>query len=143
MKCLQVFQSIASWRRLSGILMKPKVALKILRYTKLVEAEWVNIEKLRVALAYDVSGTPENAEVKIEPDSPQAVEFGERFSDILNEESELARVSLTLDEVVHSLEGKEDSLTVSDLALLEPFFFDSADEFDNLRNVQPDGDCSE
>ncbi len=43
-----------------------------------------------------------------------------------------------LDEIIGALDGKEDSLTVSDLAVLEPFFSDST-----IDLPKPDGDCSE
>ncbi len=140
MKCSVVFQSIVSWRRLSSILMQPEIALRILRYTKLVEAEYNHIEKLRVALAYEISGAAEGTEVKIDPNTSEAQEFSERFGDVLNEESDLISLRLSLDDVIHALEGEKDSLTISDLALLEPFFLT---EYDDLGFVQPDGDCSE
>ncbi len=139
MKCFVVFQSIKSWQKLSGIPMRPKSALAVLRYTKLVEAEYNHIEKLRVALAYEISGAAEGTEVKIDPDTPEAQEFSRRFNEILSQDSSLAPMSgVYLDGIVGALDGKEDSLTVSDLALLEPFFLDSS-----IDLPKPDGDCSE
>ena len=139
MKCAEVFQSIASWRKLSGISMKPRYALGILRYTKIVSAEYDNIEKLRVALAYRVSGAEPGSMIKIAPDTPEAREFAEKFSEILSADADIATIyGISLDQIIDAMDGKEDSLTVTDLAMLEPFFLDSS-----IDPPKPDGDCSE
>ncbi len=122
MQAREIFQSIPSWRKLSGITMKPKIAFKILRYTKLVSAEFEHIEKQRVDLAYEISGTPRNQDVKLEPDTPELLEFQRRFNEVLDTESTLPLIRLDLETVVNALDGKEDVLTVSDLANLEVFF---------------------
>ncbi len=137
MKCFVVFQSIASWQKLSGISMKPRYALRILRYTKLVSAEYDNIERLRVSLARRIAGAAEGSAIKIEPNTPEAKEFAERFNEILNVDVDLVPLRMSLDEIVNNLDGKEDSLTVADLAVLEPFFYEEIDL------PKPDGDCSE
>ncbi len=139
MKCAEVFRSLAAWRKLSNVPMKPRYALGILRYTKIVSAEYDNIDKLRVALAYRVSGAEEGSVVKIEPDTPEAVQFGLGFSEILQQDADIMPIyGISLDAIVHAMGDKEDSLTVSDLALLEPFFSDSS-----IGLLKPDGDCSE
>lgn len=138
MKCFVVFQSIASWQKLSGIPMRPKSALAVLRYTKLVSAEYDNIERLRVSLARRIAGAAEGSAIEIEPNTPEAKEFAERFNEILNADVDLVPLQMSLDEVVNNLDGEEDSLTVADLAVLEPFFLDSS-----IDLPKPDGDCSE
>jgi len=137
MKCFVVFQSIASWQKLSGIPMRPKSALAVLRYTKLVSAEYDNIERLRVSLARRIAGAAEGSAIEIEPNTPEAKEFAERFNEILNADVDLVPLQMSLDEVVNNLDGEEDSLTVADLAVLEPFFLDSS-----IDLPKPDGDCS-
>ncbi len=138
MKCSEVFGSIASWRKLSGISMKPRYALRILRYTKLVSAEYDNIERLRVSLARRIAGAEEGSAIEIEPNTPEAKEFAERFNEILSADADIAPLRMSLDEIVNNLDGEEDSLTVADLAVLEPFFLDSS-----IDLPKPDGDCSE
>ncbi len=139
MKCAEVFRSLAAWRKLSSVPMKPRYALSILRYTKLVSAEYDNIEKLRVALAYRVSGAESGSMVEIAPDTPEAREFAEKFSEILQQDADIAPIhGISLDEIIGAMDGKEDSLTVTDLAMLEPFFSDSS-----IGSPKPDGDCSE
>ncbi len=122
MQAREIFQSIPSWRKLSGITMKPLIAFKILRYTKLVSAEFEHIEKQRVDLAHEISGTSRDQNVKLEPDTPELLEFQRRFNEVLDTESTLPFLRLDLETVVNALDGKEDVLTVSDLANLEVFF---------------------
>ena len=122
MKAIEIFQSISSWHKLANVTMKPLIAFKILRYTKLIGAEHEHIEKQRVDLAYEISGTPRNQNVQLEPNTPELADFQRRFSEVLNTESTLPLLRLDLETVVNALDGKEDVLTVSDLAFLEPFF---------------------
>lgn len=120
----QLFQSVTAWQKLSGIPLKPKVAYKILKYTKYVSAEHEVAEKQRVALIHEVTGTKEGEEVKIEPGSPEFVKYVEGFNDIMSTEVKFEHIKLKLEDVVELLDDKPDALSVSDLALLEPFFED-------------------
>lgn len=118
----QVFQSIAAWQKLSGINMKPKLALKILRYTKLVSAEHEHAEKMRVALIHEVTNTKEGEQAKIEPNTPEFAAYVEKFNAVLTTESDLQPLNLDFEEVVNAVDEKDEALSVSDLALLEVFF---------------------
>ena len=122
MNAFVIFQSVQAWRKLAGVVMKPAVAFKILRYTKLVNAEVEHIEKQRIDLAYEISKVPRDKDVKLEPDTPELAEFQRRFSEVLNEESTLPLLRLDLETVVDALDGKDDVLSVQDLAALEVFF---------------------
>ena len=122
MNAFVIFQSVQAWRKLAGVVMKPAVAFKILRYTKLVNAEVEHIEKQRIDLAYEISKVPRDKDVKLEPDTPELAEFQRRFSEVLNTESTLPLLRLDLETVVDALDGKDDVLSVQDLAMLEPFF---------------------
>jgi len=120
----QIFQSIEAWKKLSAVNMKPAVAYKILKYTKLVAAEHEIAEKQRIALIHDVTSTEEGAEAKIEPGSPEFVEYVTKFNEVMSQESDLPKVEIALDTIVAALDGKDDVLSVSDLAALEPFFLE-------------------
>lgn len=122
MKCGQVHQSIESWRKLSGIPLRPQVGLKILRYTKLVMAEYDVIEKQRVAVIREIAGVKEGEDVAIPPDSPKFAKCVERINELMQEDSTLPLLELDLEAVVLALDGKDNILSVSDLAVLEPFF---------------------
>lgn len=118
-----IFQSIAAWQKLSAIPLKPKVAYQILKYTKKVSVEHEVAEKQRVALIHEVTGTEEGQEAKIEPGTLEFTEYAEKFNEIMGTESDLEQIDLDFEVVIDALDDKEDVLSVSDLALLEPFFY--------------------
>jgi hypothetical protein len=116
----QIFQSMSVWNKLASVPMKPMIAYKILQYTKKVNAEFEIVEKQRVALIHEITGTKEGENTKIEPNTPEFDLYLERINEILLVESDLEKLDINFEEVLGSL--KEDVLTVQDLALLEPFF---------------------
>lgn len=122
MKAFQIFHSMKSWQKLANVALKPKIAFQILRYTKLVDAEFQHIEKQRIAIVYEVSGTPEGQSIEADENSPWMPEFYHRFNEVLQQESTLSLLRLDLETVVNALDGKDDVVSVSDLAILEPFF---------------------
>ena len=122
----QIHLSIKSWKKLSNVNLKPKIAYKILKYTKLVNDEYEIAEKQRVALIREITNTADGQDAKIEPDSPELVEYVREFNEIMVQESSLGQVSLGFEEVIDALDGKADVLSVTDLAILEPFFVSEA-----------------
>ncbi len=137
MNCGQIVNSIEVWRKLSGIPMSPAIALKILRYTKIVANDYEIIEKLRVSTIREIAGVGEEENAEIPKDSPKYQECIERINAIMGSASTLSQINLSLEVVVVALEGHDVALTVSDLAVLEPFFQD------DTGYPQPDGNCSE
>ena len=120
----QVFQSITAWQKLSALPLKAKLAYKLLKYTALVSSDHAIAEKQRVALIHEVTGTKEGEEVKIEPNTPEFVEYAEKFNAVMMTESDLNPLDMDFEDVVNAVDEKDESLTISDLALLEPFFVD-------------------
>ena len=120
----QVFQSTDSWTKLSRINMRPKIALAILRYSKAVSAEYVLVEEKRKALIHEITKTEPGTEAKIEPGSKELTEYVNSFKEILQLESDMIQFHLKLSEVVDAVDEKDETLTVQDLAVLEPFFGD-------------------
>ncbi len=118
----EVFRSVAAWQKLSAINMKPKLAYKILKYTKKVSAEHDVAERQRVALVHEITGTKDGEDAKIDPDSPELATYIEKFNEIMATESDLKSLDIVFEEVVNAAEEKDGSLSVQDLALLEPFF---------------------
>jgi len=102
--------------------MKPKLALKILRYTKLMSAEHEHAEKLRVALIHELTNTEDGQDAKIEPNTPEFEAYVTRFNEIMQSESDLKQLDVGFEEVVNAVDEKDETLAVSDLAMLEPFF---------------------
>jgi type III secretory pathway component EscV len=102
--------------------MKPLLALKILRYTKIVAAEHDVIEKLRLAMVYEITGAQPGTEIKLEPETREFKEYLIKLQEILAVETNLKPIELDFKEVVKSVDEKDESLSISDLAALEPFF---------------------
>ncbi len=130
-----IFQSVTAWQKLSAIPLKPKVAYKLLKYTRYVSNEHEIAEKQRVALIHEITGTKDGEDAKIEPGSSQFVEYAERFSEIMATEVKFEQVKLKLEDVVELLDDKPDALSVSDLALLEPFFEDYKGEGEKVPDA--------
>ncbi|KKK71556.1 hypothetical protein LCGC14_2912740 [marine sediment metagenome] len=118
----QVYQSLAAWRKLSAITMKAKVAYRLLKYTECVSAEYDIVEKQRVALIREATGATAGENARIEPNTKEFVEYAEKLGEIMLTESTLDQVDMELEDVINVLDNKSDVLTVSDLALLAPFF---------------------
>ena len=130
----QIFQSVEAWRKLAGINMKPKLAYKVLKYTKKVSAEYEIAEKQRVALIHEITCTKEGEEVKIEPGTPGIAVYVEKFNEVMLTESTLDKIDLALGDVVDAVDEKDETLSMSDLALLEPFFSDYEEPGDEFRS---------
>lgn len=122
MKCGEVHRSIQAWRKLSSIPLEPLKGLRILRYMKLVTAEYDVIEKQRVAIIRDIAGVKEGEDVYIEPKGIEYPQCVKRINELMNTNAELAQIRMSLDAVAAALDGKENVLSVADLAALEPFF---------------------
>jgi len=120
----QIFQSTNSWAKLSRVNMKPKIALTILRYSKAVSAEYDLVEEKRKALIHEITKTEPGTEAKIEPGSDDLAEYVNRFNEILQLDSSVEQIQLKLSEAVDAVDEKDETLTVQDLAVLEPFFDD-------------------
>ncbi len=119
----QIWQSMESWRKLSSVAMHPMMAYKVLKYTKLVEAEYAVADKQRKALIHELTGTKDGEDAKIEQDTPEFETYVEKFNEVMAVESTLKQVKgVELEGVVKAVGDKVDVLTVRDLALLEPFF---------------------
>ncbi len=118
----QIYSSVKAWNKLSSVAMHPMMAYKVLKYTKLVEAEYAVADKQRVALIHELSGTKEGEDAKIEPNTPEFEQYVERFNGVLQVESALKQIKVGFEDVLKSLGDKDDVLSVGDLALLEPFF---------------------
>ncbi len=118
-----IYQSVEAWRKLSSVNMHPMTASKILRYTKLVEAEYAVADKQRVALIHEITETKDGEDAKIEPGTPEFTTYVERLNEVMVVESTLKLIrGVSLEDVLKSIGDKDDVLSVFDLALLEPFF---------------------
>jgi len=123
MKLGEVFNAMNSWRALAVVKMQPQMAYRVLKYVKLVSAEWEIVEKQRVALLYEISGVAEGLDVRLEPGTPELEEYAKRFNEVLQTESDLEPFDGSLEEIMAVVRDNESNvLSVSDLAMLEGFF---------------------
>ena len=122
MKCGDVYRSVAAWQKLANINIKPKLALKILRYTKKVSEEYNLIEKQRIALVHELTGTKAGEEARIEPDTEASKLYSGGLQEILLVGSDLQKLDIDFGDVIDAVDEKSEVLTVVDLAALEPFF---------------------
>ncbi len=120
----QVFKGNNIWKKLTTISMEPLVAYKILKYIKLVEAEFVIADNQRVVLLRKITGTKEGENAQIKPNTSEFTEYVAKFNEILSVECALEKFDLTLETVLTSIKEEGYTLTVQDLILLEPFFIE-------------------
>lgn len=130
----QIFQSFSAWQKLAGINMRPRLAYKILKYTKAVSAEYDIAESQRKALIREITGTRGGEDARIEPNTPEIQVYVSKFNEIMLTEVSLDRIDLALADVVDAVDEKDETLTVQDLALLEPFFSDYEEPTEDFRN---------
>jgi hypothetical protein len=122
MKLLQVYSSNAIWGKLTGMKLSPKTAYDVLKFAKLVFAEYDIVEKTRVALIHELTKTSEGESASIEPGSADFTAYVERFSAMLAVESDLIKSPLKFDALIVDLDKNGNSLTAQEIAALEPFF---------------------
>lgn len=118
----EIHQSVEAWQKLSGINLRAGLSYKLLKYTKLVSAENVIFEKQKAASMYEVTGVQVGQPVRIEQDDPTMKMFAPKYQEILLTESDLKQLDMDFEEVVNAVDEKDETLTINDLAMLEPFF---------------------
>ena len=122
MLCGQIRNSISAWRKLADISMRAGLAYKILKYTNLVSAEYEIIEKQRIVLIHKVTGTKPGDSADIKPGTKDFKDFEGGLIEILLVESNLPQLKMAFMDVIEAVDQNGGTLTVSDLAALEPFF---------------------
>jgi hypothetical protein len=118
MKLGHIFLSIETWKKLSELKINSKVIYKVFKYMKSILAEYDIIEKQRIALIYEVTKTEPGIPVKLEPNTPEYVEYFKKFNALLSVDSDIKPLDMTLEQLVES----NCDLTLQDLSILEPFF---------------------
>ena len=121
MKLGHIFQSIKTWQTLSSLKMHPQTAYQILKYSRLIAAEYEIAEKQRVALIREITGITEG-DATIEPGTDQFTDYVTRFNEILATESDLPQYNGSLFDVLSALNKDQNVLSAQDLSQLEVFF---------------------
>lgn len=118
----QIFNSMSAWQKLAGLTMKPFIAYQVLKYSKLVSAEYALADTQRIAVIHEITNTKDGEDAKIEPNTPEFTQYIERLNEVMTVESELQQFAIPMEDVVKAIGDNDNALTVQDLALLEPFF---------------------
>lgn len=128
MRLGEILNSIQSWQALSAMKMEPKIAYRLMKYMKQFMVEFEIVEKQRVNLIREITNTKEGQNARIEPNTEEFVKYVSEFGEILRTESDLKQLNLYLNEVLDAIyPDKEVSLSMQDIALLEPFFSEPQD----------------
>ena len=118
-----MFSSREAWARLAALRMPPHTAYRVLKYAKLVQAEYDVIEQQRGKLIREAAGVKDGEDVTLKPDTPEYAVFVSEFMAMLETDSDLKPFDMKLAALLDVL-GKDQGNTLSaqDLGQLEPFF---------------------
>jgi len=123
MKLANVFAAREAWDCVAQLKMRPSVAYKVLKYVRLVGAEFTIVEQQRTSMIYEITGEEPGKPVTIQPQTPEFAEYARRFGEVLETDSDLSQIDMTLEALVGSIdENNANSLTALQLSTLEPFF---------------------
>ncbi len=123
MKLLEIWNAVPAWKTLSLLKKSSRLAYRLMKYLKAIDAEVAVCEARRQECVYGITGKQPGEAALIENDTPQFAELVVKFTEFLQEESDLPPVGITMEELIEDL-GAEDGNRISeaDLNLLEPFF---------------------
>ena|SRR3990167_2803647 len=127
MKLGDILASRNAWTQLAQVRLPAVKAYHLFKYMKLITAEQDIIELRRVAILRRISGAPEGVPVTLEPGTADYDTFVLEFAEFLETRSELPDFpNMNMDNFMDII-GDEDGnrLSVSDIALLEPFMHKS------------------
>ena len=123
MKLANVYMARAAMNQLVQAKLSPKVAYRVLKFTRKFDVEFAIIEGQRSKLIRDISGTKEGENASIENGTPEMAEFFKKFAPILDTDCDLELCPLKFDALMDALDSEEGNvLSAQDLALLEPLF---------------------
>ncbi len=146
----EIFNSLSVWEKLASVNMKPSLAYRIMKYMKLVSAEYEIANKQRISLIHEITGTKEGEDAGISPGTPEIEEYSRRYDEIMATESDLEPLGVALEEIVNEVEDKGEVFSVKDFALLGLFFSsefkddcDCDNKDDCEEDCNPDNDCDD
>lgn len=123
MKLAEIWNSARAWGVLSKLKKNPKLAYRLLKYEKKVNAELKVCNKQRETLVYEAAGVEPPAIVDLGSDTPEYKAFMVKFQEFMQSESDLEWAGISMDDLIEAL-GAETAnvLSENDIELLEPFF---------------------
>ena len=123
MKLAEIFAAKDAWSRLTNLRLPAHTAYRLLKFAKQVTAEYAVIEQQRNKLILDAADAKEGEMVTLKPGTPEFERFASEFGAVLDTDSDLKPFAMTLSALLDVI-GKdaENTLSIVDLAQLEPFF---------------------
>jgi len=123
MKLGHIVMAQESLQRLAALRMPPQAAYRLLKYLKLVNIEQEVIEKQRVKLIHEVSGTKDGDNVNLAPGTPEHAQYLTKYGATLEAESDLKPFDMKMEELLVVLDGEKGNvLSAADIGTLELFF---------------------
>lgn len=132
MKLVEIWNSRIAWGTLSGLKKNPKLAYRLLKYERLVDAELAACNAISDALVYKAAGVeppvaPNITIVQLAPGSEQYVRWLSDFGAALEVESDLSWSGVSMDDLIDALAAESgNALSEGQLKALEPFFTEPA-----------------
>jgi hypothetical protein len=123
MKLLNVFTAYPVFAKISNFKMNPKTAYAVLKYARTIGQEYELIEKQRVALIHELTGTKDGENASIEPNTKMHMDYVVAFGAILDVESEVPMFGCSMDCFLDKIsDDRANDLTVQEIGSLEPCF---------------------
>lgn len=114
---------------MSALRKPPGVAYRLLKYERLVDAEFAIIDKSRNEIITKAASAESGSAVELKLGTPEFEAANSEFLAFLETNSELKPCELDMDDLTTALDAQPgNALAESDLALLEPFFTQSVEE---------------
>ena len=123
MKLYEIWNAKAAWTTLSALKKNPKLAYRLMKYEKKVDAELDVCNAHRERIVYQCAGLEPPSTVSLAEGTPEFTKFLADFNVALDVESDLTWSGVTMDELIEALGAQgANVISESELELLEPFF---------------------
>lgn len=124
MKLVDVWNARNAFAVLAQLKKPPKVAYRLMKYSKKFAAEFDICEAERVALVFVVADVePGTPNINLLPGTDEFAAFQEAFNEFLANDSDLEPVDIGMDALIDALDAEHGNvLSEAELALLVPFF---------------------
>jgi len=137
MKLANFYAAIGAMNKLAKASLAPKAAYSVLKFMRKFEVEAQIVDKQNDAIIHEICGTKPGEASSVTPGTPEFNTYMEKFSVVLDTDSDLEVCPLKFSALLDALEAEEGNvLSAQDLALMEVFF--EADEEEKPEEKKPD-----
>lgn len=123
MKLLTLWNAKQAWATLSMLRKQPKVAYRLMKYERALNAEMETIERARTEFILKAANAEPGATVTLDVGTPELAAFNADFNAFLNTDCDLRPVGMDMDALIDVLDSQAGNvLSEAELMALEPFF---------------------